>query len=261
MPCSTSSPPRSSGVPPPLPARPVTPCRPTGRRTARRRTPPRPGPSGHGHRIGLLLDQRHQVEHLEDPLEADQRAGDLDVGVGQRGQRRVQPGQQQRQRHDRAGLQVPTDRQHATQPVHQGQRQRRHQRQRVHERRTAASRYAPRCRAPDRPATANSRDSVAGLPNSLTSVAPGAEKRSVIWVFIVALWMAASRRQPRHGSPDPARGHQEQRHQQQRQQRDLPGDAEHHHERQRQGDDVGDDAGERVGERALRARSHRCRAG
>ena len=45
-----------------------------------------------------------------------------------------------------------------------------------------------------RPArTANSRDSVAGLPNSLTRVAPGAENRSVIWVFIVALWSAASR--------------------------------------------------------------------
>ena len=45
-----------------------------------------------------------------------------------------------------------------------------------------------------RPArTSNSRDSVAGLPNSFTNVAPGAEKRSVICVFIVALWMAASR--------------------------------------------------------------------
>ena len=30
-------------------------------------------------------------------------------------------------------------------------------------------------------------DSRAGSPNSLTSVAPGAENRSVIWVFIVAL--------------------------------------------------------------------------
>ena len=45
-----------------------------------------------------------------------------------------------------------------------------------------------------RPArTPNSRDSAPGSPNSLTSVAPGAEKRSVIWVFMVALWMAASR--------------------------------------------------------------------
>ena len=39
----------------------------------------------------------------------------------------------------------------------------------------------------------NSRDSAAGSPNSFTSVAPGAEKRSVIWVFIVALCAAASR--------------------------------------------------------------------
>ena len=35
--------------------------------------------------------------------------------------------------------------------------------------------------------SANSSDSRSGLPNSLTRVAPGAENRSVIWVFIVAL--------------------------------------------------------------------------
>jgi hypothetical protein len=40
---------------------------------------------------------------------------------------------------------------------------------------------------------ANSSDSLTGLPNSLTRVAPGAEKRSVIWVFIVALYIALSR--------------------------------------------------------------------
>ena len=39
----------------------------------------------------------------------------------------------------------------------------------------------------------NSRDSSAGRPNSLTSVAPGAENRSVIWLPIAALWSAASR--------------------------------------------------------------------
>jgi hypothetical protein len=39
----------------------------------------------------------------------------------------------------------------------------------------------------------NSRDSSAGRPNSLTSVAPGAEKRSVIWLPMAALWSAASR--------------------------------------------------------------------
>ena len=48
-----------------------------------------------------------------------------------------------------------------------------------------------------RPArAANSADSSAGRPKSLMSVAPGAEKRSVIWVPIVALWSAASRWRP-----------------------------------------------------------------
>lgn len=40
---------------------------------------------------------------------------------------------------------------------------------------------------------ANSADSSAGRPKSLTRVAPGAEKRSVIWVPMAALWLAASR--------------------------------------------------------------------
>ncbi len=45
-----------------------------------------------------------------------------------------------------------------------------------------------------RPArAANSADSSAGRPYSFTSVAPGAEKRSVICVDITALWLAASR--------------------------------------------------------------------
>ena len=71
-----------------------------------------------------------------------------------------------------------------------------------------------------RPArAANSSDSRAGLPNNLTSVAPGAENRSVIWVFIVALWMALSRLSVAIVRTDPAGGQQEQRRQQERQQR------------------------------------------
>ena len=41
--------------------------------------------------------------------------------------------------------------------------------------------------------TPNSSSSCAGRPNSFTSVAPGAENRSVIWVVMAALWAAASR--------------------------------------------------------------------
>ena len=38
----------------------------------------------------------------------------------------------------------------------------------------------------------NSADSRSGRANSLTRVAPGAENRSVIWVPITELWLAAS---------------------------------------------------------------------
>gem|GEM_PF-1984715 len=55
-----------------------------------------------------------------------------------------------------------------------------------------------------RPArTANSRDSSSGRPKSFTSVAPGAENRSVIWVPMAALCSAASRR--RSASREPIR--------------------------------------------------------
>ena len=55
-----------------------------------------------------------------------------------------------------------------------------------------------------RPArTANSRDSSSGRPKSFTRVAPGAEKRSVIWVPMEALCSAASRR--RSASLEPIR--------------------------------------------------------
>ena len=59
------------------------------------------------------------------------------------------------------------------------------------------------------------------------AVAPGAEKRSVIWVPMVALWLAASRCSRASRCPSDGRG-DEDRQQDQGEQRDLPGDAEHH---------------------------------
>ncbi len=67
----------------------------------------------HGHRTGgnrrgvrFLGDQRLEVQDLEDPLEADQRAHDLHPGVGQGRQRGVQPGEEQREHHHVAGCQL-----------------------------------------------------------------------------------------------------------------------------------------------------------
>jgi hypothetical protein len=77
----------------------------------------------HGAGVGFLLDQGLEVEHLEDPLEADQGAHHLDPGAGQRGERGVHTGQQQRQRHHRARLQAVAQGEPAAEAVDQGEGQ------------------------------------------------------------------------------------------------------------------------------------------
>ena len=106
MPCSTSSPPRVSRVAHVLQR---------GERDLVRRGVgeadvvelhgERPGRGGDG--VGLLLDERLEVQDFEDPLEADQGAHDLHAGVGERGERRVEAGEQQGQHDDVARGQLP----------------------------------------------------------------------------------------------------------------------------------------------------------
>ncbi len=64
--------------------------------------PGRPGGNGSG--VGLVGDHRGQVEHLEDPVEGDQRGHHVDLHVGQRGERAVEAGEVGGQRHHRADL-------------------------------------------------------------------------------------------------------------------------------------------------------------
>ena len=71
----------------------------------------------------------------------------------------------------------------------------------------------------------------------------GAHRRVVVGGLALELGEAAAH---------PPGGQHEDRQQHQRQQGDLPGQAEHHDQRQRQRDDVADHAGQRVGERPLR---------
>lgn len=90
----------------------------------------------HGHRsrrnlhgVGLLLNERLEVKDLEDALKAHQGAHDLHPGVGQRRERRVEAGQQQRQHNDVAGRELALNGEPAAQPVHEGQGQGRDERQ------------------------------------------------------------------------------------------------------------------------------------
>ena len=99
----------------------------------------------------------------------------------------------------------------------------------------------------------NSAASSSGRPNSLTSVAPGAEKRSVICDVIAASCTDASRSEMADTSTDPPRRDHEQREQGEGEQRDRPRQAGHHGHREDEGDDVRDDPGQRRRERPLGA--------
>ena len=77
-----------------------------------------------GRLVGLELDgvvgigdQRLDVEHFEDPLEADERGRHVESSVGQGGQRRVQPVEEERQRDDGAGVELALECQVAAEAV------------------------------------------------------------------------------------------------------------------------------------------------
>ncbi len=74
-------------------------------------------------RIRPVGDGRRQVEHLEHPLEGDQRGHHVDVDVRQLRQRPIEAGQVRRQRDDRADLKYTLGREPAADSVDDGGRQ------------------------------------------------------------------------------------------------------------------------------------------
>ena len=150
----------------PPPATPATPGRPAGRRTTRRRA--RPTPVRRARRGRRRLgDERLDVEHLEDPLEADQRRHDVEARRAERGQRPVQPVEQQGHRDDGAGVE-------AAAAGRGSRRGRRSAPGRGRTRASASGRTPPspspsgrRCRAPARPAAPNSAASSSGPAEQL----------------------------------------------------------------------------------------------
>ena len=82
------------------------------------------GPVRHRARLGPLRDERLEVEDLEDALEADQGAHHLDAGAGERGQRRVEAGEEQREGDDRARVEAGRAAPEAAEAVHEREGQR-----------------------------------------------------------------------------------------------------------------------------------------
>ncbi len=209
-------------------------------------------PFRHPPGIRLLRDERLQVEDLEDPLETHQRAHHLDAGPGESGQRGVQPGQEQGERDDGAGVQGPAQGVVAAESVDEREGQRRDQGEGRDERRLGhrgADPDVPYACRPDRelgglvggPAEQlDQRRAGRREPFGHLGAHRGVQRRG----------LPLHRRHPR---PHPAGRQDEHGQQHQRQQGDLPGDAQHHDEGQQQGDEVGDDAREGVAERPLRA--------
>ena len=224
----------------------------SGSGSGRRRTRPWRRRGGSATGVRLLGDHRLQVEHLEHPLEADQRGHHVDLHVGQRGQRSVQPGQVGGERHEGADAERARRRERAADAVDEGGGQRRDEGEATMKTRQYMALVTPMSRT--RPAWSRKRrSSVSGRPNSLTSRAPETLKRSVMILPICALScvaLAGERRQP---AADPAGRQDEQRAAAPAQQRDLPGQHEHRGEREHDAEDVADDAGQGGGERLLGA--------
>ncbi len=85
---------------------------------------------GQRYRARRVLDERLQVEHFKDPVEADQRGHHVDLDIGQRRNGPVEPAEQRGERDERADLEEVVDDENPAEAVDRGGRQRREQRQR-----------------------------------------------------------------------------------------------------------------------------------
>ena len=208
--------------------------------------------AGQRRRVGGVDDRRLQVEHLEHPLEADERRHHVDLHVGQRGERSVEAVEVGGEGDERADAERAGDRHHAADAVDEGGGERGEQAERghhdpgVHRRRDAdvADPAGPvregvglGLRAAEQLDEQGARD-VEALGHHLAHLA------------VEAVLLAGDVGQ---AAADPAGRQHEQRQQGQRQQRDLPRQDEHRGERGDDGEDVADDAGERRRERLLGA--------
>ncbi|GAA1011125.1 hypothetical protein GCM10009564_31160 [Streptomyces thermogriseus] len=202
--------------------------------------------------VRLLLDQRFEVQHLEDALEADQGAHHLHARPGERRERRVQPGQEQGQGDDRARFQGAAQGEEAAEAVDQGQGQGGHQGQRGDERGLrgrGADADVPHPAGADRELLRL----LLGAAEELDQGGAGGGE---------ALGHAGAHRRveggrlplhPGHAAAHPAGRHHEHRQQHQGEQRDLPGEREHDGEGEQKGDHIAHHAGQGVAEGPLGA--------
>lgn len=209
-------------------------------------------PLGHLSGVRLLVDQRLEVEHLEDALEADEGAHDLDAGPGQGGQRRVEAGEEQGEGDDGSRVEGAFDGEVAAQAVDEREGEGRDEGERGDERGLRHGRADA-----DVPYAGCAGGELGGLVTGPAEQLDqrGAGRREPLGHpgshgRVVRGRLAL---EPGHPCTHAPRGHHEHRQEYEGEERDLPGQREHDGEGEEQGHDIADHAGERVAERSLRA--------
>ncbi len=208
--------------------------------------------AGSDGRVRLLLDQRLQVEHLEDPVEADQRGHHLDLHVGQRPDRPVDAGEQLGERDQRAELERAVDHQAAADAVDDGGEQPGEQGDRDHEHGPVHvpgdADLADLERLGGEQLRLLARAAVELGEHRARHVEPLGHRGAHLGVELHGL-----PRQALQAAAEPAGGEDEQRDQQQADQADQPGQVEQGDQDDDQRQDVGQHAGQRADDRLLRA--------
>ena len=200
--------------------------------------------------MGRVDDRRGEVEHLEHALEADERGHDVDLHVGERGQRPVQPVEVRREGDEgadaeRTEIAITPPRPYTRAVASEARRPRA-----VMNTREYIAEVTPMSRT--RPArTAEVRRLASGIAEQLHE--QGARHVEALGHHLahLAVEAVALTRDLGESATDPPGGEHEQRQQHEGEQRDLPGQHEHRGERHDDRDDVADDVGERRGERLL----------
>ncbi len=208
----------------------------------------RPGRDRAG--VGLVLDHGRQVEDLEDPVEGDQGRHDVDLDVGQGGERAVEAGEVGGQGHHRPHLQGAVDHLDATPAVDHRGGQRRGEGQGGDE--EPGVHGLGDADVPD----------PAGLLLELVPLLRRASEQldqqgardveplghGVVHLGVEAVGLAGDDRQP---ASHPLGREHEHREDDEADQGDLPRQDEHHDEDQGHADQVGHDGGQGVGEGLL----------
>ena len=203
-------------------------------------------------RVLRLGEQRLEVEHLEHPLEAHDRAHDVHPGVGEHGERGVQAGEEHRERDDLPGVEVAEHRLHTAEAVDEGEREGGHEGERSDE-----GRLEHRRPHPDVAHAARAVGELAGFrgrpaeqldEGGAAGGEPLGHARGHRGIVVRGLVL-----EEREAPAEHPGGNEEDRQQEDRQCGDLPGDRHHDADGEDEGDDVRHDPGERVGEGALGA--------